>query len=109
MLGLRSLISFGAKRTVALNVAATAPAQLAKLAPVFNTYNTTIGRNFMTMPSTSLYISSVARIAAAPKEPLTTGVRQMSSLQKKRRAKMNKHKLKKRRKSLKYNTKQSRA
>lgn len=35
-------------------------------------------------------------------------VRQMSSLMKKRRTKMNKHKLKKRRKALKMNTKQSR-
>ncbi len=109
MLGLRNFISLSCKRTVVANAFAAAPMQMTKIAPAFTAYNRAISRNFMTLPSTSFCSVLASKVPAVSKESVPFTVRQMSSLMKKRRSKMNKHKLKKRRKSLKFNTKQSRA
>lgn len=67
--------------------------------------------SFLTLRSPLIgtsFSSANSAVGIAPGAQVLFSSRQMSSLMKKRRSKMNKHKLRKRRKSLKMNTKQSR-
>jgi hypothetical protein len=68
-------------------------------------------RTLVTLAASKSYGNFVGRKVSVTVSSLVPGVfaRTMTNLVKKRRAKMNKHKLKKRRKLLRMNTKQSRA